>query len=101
MGDQFLALIQSERRDRDAHRHFGLVVDDRSRVRALAEAAGAILLEGPFLDFLEPWGNRVEVVDYRDIQFSKAPAVLRGMGLAGLDKRDAAKRELAEKGLGP
>src|ERR687893_178430 len=60
-------------------RHFGLVVDDRSAVRALAEAAGARLLPGPFLDFLDPWGNRIEVVAYADVQFSKAPAVLRGM----------------------
>ena len=101
MGDQFLALSQGRAQDRDAHRHFGLVVDDRSRVRALAGAAGATLLDGPFLDFLDPWGNRVEVVEYRDIQFTKAPEILRGMGLGHLSKSDEAKAELAEKGLTP
>lgn len=99
MGDQFLALMKSRRDSGDAQRHFGLVVDDRSRVRALAEAAGAAMLDGPFLDFLDPWGNRIEVVDYRDIQFSKAPSVLRGMGLDGLEKSESARRELADKGL--
>ena len=82
------------------HRHFGLVVDERSSVRTLAAEAGAELLEGPFLDFLDPWGNRVEVVEYSDIQFTKAPHILRGMGLA-LSKSDKAQRELAEKGMAP
>ena len=100
MGDQFLALIEGRRQDPDDHRHFGLVVDDRSRVRALAEAAGATLLDGPFLDFLDPWGNRIEVVDYQDIQFTKAPNVLHGMRLDHLAKSDRAKKELADKGMG-
>ena len=69
-------------------------------MRALAEAAGATLLEGPFLDFLDPWGNRIEVVDYKDIQFTKAPNVLHGMGLDHLAKSEKAKKELADKGLG-
>src|SRR3546814_10186546 len=86
MGDQCLALIRRRPQSRDAHRHFGLVVDDRGRVRALAEAAGATILEGPFLDFLDPWGNRIQVVEYRDLQFTKAPEVLRGMKLSHLDK---------------
>jgi hypothetical protein len=67
-------------------------------VRARAAAAGARLLDGPFLDFLDPWGNRVEVVEYANVQFTKAPSVLRGMGLA-LDKNDNARRELADKGM--
>jgi catechol 2,3-dioxygenase-like lactoylglutathione lyase family enzyme len=106
MGDQFLALAQTEAAaDRGGAepaegRHFGLVVDDRSAVRALAEAAGARLLPGPFLDFLDPWGNRVEVVEYADVQFSKTPVVLRGMGL-DLGKGDKARRELAAKGMAP
>jgi catechol 2,3-dioxygenase-like lactoylglutathione lyase family enzyme len=98
MGDQFLALSETKEPHQDRHRHFGLVVDDRARVRALAEAAGARMVEGPFLDFLDPWGNRIEVVAYADIQFSKAPHVLRGMKLSGAKSADA-KRQLAEKGM--
>src|SRR5271169_3742535 len=100
MGDQFIALMQTATPHRDAQRHFGVVVDDRSTVRALAVPAGAQLVEGPFLDFLDPWGNRVEVVDYADIQFTKAPHVLRGMGLR-LAKSDKARRELTDKGMAP
>jgi lactoylglutathione lyase len=100
MGDQFLALMEGRRQGADEHRHFGLFVDDRNRVRELAQAAGATPLEGPFLDFLDPWGNRIEVVDYKDIQFTKAPNVLRGMGLDHLGKSEKARKELADKGLG-
>jgi predicted enzyme related to lactoylglutathione lyase len=99
MGDQFLALMEGRRQDPDDHRHFGLVVDDRRRVRELARAAGAKMLDGPFLDFLDPWGNRIEVVEYRDLQFTKAPEILRGMELSHLDKSEKAKQELAAKGL--
>jgi len=98
MGDQFLALMQGPVKAPRGHRHFGLVVDDRSRVRELAKAAGAELLDGPFLDFLDPWGNRVEVVEYADIQFTKADHILRGMQL-DLHKSDKARKELAEKGM--
>ncbi len=100
MGDQFLALMQSKTSHRDATRHFGLVVDDRAAVRRLAEAAGAKMLDGPFLDFLDPWGNRIEVVQYADIQFSKTPQVLRAMNL-DLGKSDKALKELADKGVRP
>ena len=100
MGDQFVALMETAVPHKDAMRHFGVVVDDRSSIAALATAAGATMVEGPFLDFLDPWGNRVEVVDYADIQFTKAPHVLRGMGLA-LEKTAKARRELAEKGMAP
>ena len=79
IGDQFIALMETRSSHSDQHRHFGLVVDDRSKVRELARAAGATLLAGDFLDFLDPWGNRIEVVEYRDIQFTKAPEVLQGM----------------------
>ncbi len=81
-------------------RHFGVVVDDRSAVRDLAKAAGAEMVPGPFLDFLDPWGNRVEVIAYADIQFTKAPHVLRGMGL-DLEKTAKARQELADKGMAP
>ena len=102
MGDQFinLTLMPGERREGVERRHIGFVVDDRSTVKARAEAAGAVMVEGPFLDFLDPWGNRLEIVEYSNIQFTKAPEVLRGMGLA-LDKNDNAKKELADKGMAP
>jgi predicted enzyme related to lactoylglutathione lyase len=100
MGDQFIALSEGRSEPPDAARHFGLVVDDREAVRAALERAGAEILPGGRLDFRDPWGNRVQVVEYADIQFTKAPAVLRGMGLIALDKRPAALRELEEKGLG-
>ena len=99
MGDQFLTLIPRAAGVPDAERHFGLVVDDREAARAALQAHGVPILPGGRLDFRDPWGNRVQVVDYRDIQFTKAPAVLRGMGLAALDKRAGALRELAAAGL--
>ncbi len=98
LGDQFIALMQGPASGKLEQRHFGIVVDDRSSVRARAEAAGATVLDGRFLDFLDPWGNRIEVVEYANVQFSKAPHVLRGMGLA-LSKNDKAQGELAEKGM--
>jgi catechol-2,3-dioxygenase len=100
LGDQFINLMQSSAGNRDQRRHFGLVVDDRSRVRALVEAAGGELLPGPFLDFLDPWGNRVEVVEYRDIQFTKAPHIMNAMGFDPA-KSEKALRELADKGMAP
>jgi catechol 2,3-dioxygenase-like lactoylglutathione lyase family enzyme len=100
LGDQFIALMENKSPHVDQARHFGLVVDDRSRVRDLARAAGATLLEGNFLDFLDPWGNRIEVIEYRDVQYTKAPEVLRGMKLDHLDKSDEAKQQLAKKGIG-
>jgi catechol 2,3-dioxygenase-like lactoylglutathione lyase family enzyme len=100
MGDQFIALMENKSPHADRARHFGLVVDDRSRVRDLARAAGATMLEGDFLDFLDPWGNRIEVVEYRNVQYTKAPDVLRGMALSHLDKSDDAKQQLARKGMG-
>ncbi len=98
MGDQFIALMEGRSQSADDYRHFGLVVDDRSHVRELAEAAGATMLEGGFLDFLDPWGNRVQVVEYRDLQFTKTDAVLKFMGLH-LDKSEQAQAELREKGI--
>jgi catechol 2,3-dioxygenase-like lactoylglutathione lyase family enzyme len=100
MGDQFIALMKGPVRAPTSHRHFGLVVDDRSAVRALAVEAGAQLVDGPFLDFIDPWGNRVEVVEYANVQFTKASPVLRAMQLE-LTKNEAAKRELAAKGILP
>jgi catechol 2,3-dioxygenase-like lactoylglutathione lyase family enzyme len=99
MGDQFLALSQGRGQPPDQSRHFGLVVDDKSAARAALEGQQAAILPGQRLDFLDPWGNQVQVVDYRDIQFTKAPGVLRGMGLDHLQKRAAAIQELRTKGL--
>jgi lactoylglutathione lyase len=100
MGDQFIALASGRSQPPDDARHFGLVVDDKAATRRALEEAGAEIVPGRGLDFRDPWGNLVQVVDYRDIQFTKAPAVLAGMGLDDLDKRPAALRELREKGLG-
>jgi lactoylglutathione lyase len=99
MGDQFIALAQGRSQAPDDGRHFGLVVDDKAAARAALEAAGVEILPGRGLDFRDPWGNRVQVVDYRDIQFTKTPEVLAGMGIE-IDKSDAALAELREKGLG-
>ena len=79
-------------------RHFGLVVDDKQAARAALEAAGAEIVPGRGLDFIDPWGNHLQVVDYGDIQFSKTPEVLRGMGL-DLPKSERALAELRESGL--
>ncbi|HLY46376.1 MAG TPA: VOC family protein [Stellaceae bacterium] len=116
LGDQFInmTLTHAPRRDgaerrsaerrgverRAERRHIGFVVDDRTSVKGRAEAAGARMVEGPFLDFLDPWGNRIEVIEYSNIQFTKAANVQRGMGLA-LDKNANARKELAEKGMAP
>jgi lactoylglutathione lyase len=37
-------------------------VDDKEAVRAALAAAGVKVLPGRFLDFLDPWGNRIEIV---------------------------------------
>jgi catechol 2,3-dioxygenase-like lactoylglutathione lyase family enzyme len=102
MGDQFINMtrVADYRQEGVERRHIGFVVDDRSTVKARAEAAGAKMVEGPFLDFLDPWGNRIEVVEYANIQFTKAPNVQRGMGLK-LAKNASATKELAEKGMAP
>lgn len=101
LGDQFLALAETKTATMQSpDRHFGLVVDNRDSVRGLVEAAGGTLLSGPFLDFLDPWGNRIEVVDYDKIQFTKAPAVLAAMGVDGT-KTNEALAELREKRMAP
>ena len=100
MGDQFIAIAAGRRQPPDQGRHFGLVVDDKEAVRAALRDAGVPVSAGGSLDFDDPWGNHVQVVDYREIQFTKAPEVLRGMDLDGLQKTEAARRELREKGLG-
>jgi lactoylglutathione lyase len=99
MGDQFVALAEGRSQARDDHRHFGLVVDDKAAVRRALASAGVEIRPGRGLDFHDPWGNLVQVVEYGDIQFTKDAAVLKGMGLGQLPKSDAALRELEHKGL--
>ena len=101
LGDQFLALQKGRRQPSDDGRHIGLVVDDKEAVRQALIEAGVAVLPGRFLDFRDPWGNRIEIVGYDNIQFSKAPNVLRGMGLAQLTKTAVALSELADKGMAP
>jgi lactoylglutathione lyase len=98
MGDQFIALVQAPPGPPDRLRHFGLVVDDREATRRALEEAGVELRPGPGLDFLDPWGNAVQVVQYDEVQFTKAEHVLGGMGL-DLGKTDDALGELRAKGL--
>ncbi len=99
IGDQFIALSEGRTQPPDRARHFGLVVDDKEATRRALAAAGVQIQPGRGLDFLDPWGNHIQVVDYRDIQFTKAPEVLRGMGLDGLAKSEQAQSELRAKGL--
>ena len=101
LGDQFLALQKGRRQPADDGRHFGLVVDDKEAVRAALAAAGIEPLPSRFLDFLDPWGNRIEIVGYDNIQFTKAQHVLRGMGLSHLSRNDQALNELKDKGMAP
>ena len=98
MGDQFLALARDETPHVDRERHFGLVVDDKDAVRAALEAAGVAVTRAPNCSFRDPWGNHVQVVDYREIQFTKAPEVLRAIGLE-LEKSERARAELRAKGI--
>jgi len=101
MGDQFLALQEVAEPHRDAERHFGLVVDDREGLRARLAAAGVRIVTPNRLDFLDPWGNRIEVIGYEDIQFLKARPVLEQIGAGGLRKTVGAKEQLARKGIMP
>src|SRR3954468_3582523 len=99
MGDQFLALAAGRPQPPDRARHFGLVVDDKEAVRAALRDAGVDVAPRGSLDFHDPWGNHVQVVDYREVQFTKASDVARGMGIDGLEKTEQALAELRAKGL--
>jgi lactoylglutathione lyase len=101
LGDQFIALQKGRTQPADDGRHFGLVVDNKEAARKALADAGIETLPGPFLDFLDPWGNRIEIVGYDNVQFTKAPNVLRGMGLAHLSKNEKAIKELTEKRMAP
>jgi catechol 2,3-dioxygenase-like lactoylglutathione lyase family enzyme len=99
MGDQFVALVEPRTGPRDVHRHLGVVVDDKEAVREAAVAAGIDVSAPPALDLHDPWGNLLQVVDYREIQFTKAPEILAAMGLDGLEKTEAALAELRARGV--
>ena len=101
LGDQFINFSKGRCQGPDDNRHVGLVVDDKAAVERQLKELGIAILPGRFLDFLDPWGNRIEIVGYPDIQFTKAAHVLRGMGLEGLKKTQKALDELAEKGMAP
>ena len=99
MGDQFLALARGRTQPPDQHRHFGLVVDDKEAVPARLRELGIPVSSGRGLDFRDPSGNLIQVVDYRDVQFTKTDDVLRALGLEGLEKSESAKAELRAKGV--
>ena len=102
MGDQFIAVAEGRTQEPDGDRHFGLVVDDVDAARAAVEHEGLEVLgrrRGQSFDFRDPWGNRFQVVGYRNIQFERAPGVRRALGIEALEKTPAAQREIAERGL--
>ena len=100
-GDQFIHFAKGRRQGPDERRHFGIAVDDKDLARQLLEDRGVTFLDGKFMDFLDPWGNRVEITTYSKIQYTKADHVLRGMGLAHLRKTPEALHELRAKGMDP
>ena len=101
LGDQFVALAEPRTQPPDTARHVGIVVDDKEAVRATAAAAGIEVSRPPSLDVRDPWGNLLQIVDYREVQFTKAPEILAGMGLDGLAKSEAALAELRARGFTP
>ncbi len=101
LGDQFIAMAKVDSQPRDNDRHFGLVVDDKEAVGHVLEALGIEIVSDRFMDFYDPWGNRIEIVGYEGIQYSKTDGVLRGMQLEHLGKTDKALQELREKGMEP
>ena len=100
-GDQFINFARGRRQGPDDRRHFGLAVDDKELARERLAELGVTFLDGRFMDFLDPWGNRVEITTYTKIQYTKADHVLRGMGLGHLRKTEEALAELRAKGMSP
>jgi lactoylglutathione lyase len=100
-GDQFIALFEGRTQQANEHCHVGMVVDDRRAVRRALRELDVEILPGKGLDFLDPWGNRWQVVEYSEVQFTKAPNILSGMGLGSLRKSENALQELRKKGLAP
>ena len=100
-GDQFINFTRHADRQPDKRRHIGIAVDDKPLARKTLEAMGVKLLDSRLLDFIDPWGNRIEITTYTNIQFTKADHVLKGMGLGHLKKSDEALAELRAKGMAP
>jgi catechol 2,3-dioxygenase-like lactoylglutathione lyase family enzyme len=100
-GDQFINFMLGRNQGPDTGRHFGIAVDDKELARSLLEGMGVEFVGTRFLDFLDPWGNRVEITTYQNIQYTKADHVLQGMGLGHLTKTDKALSELKAKGMAP
>ena len=100
-GDLFISFTMGRNQGPDEQRHFGIAVDDKDLARHTLEDMGITFLDSRFLDFLDPWGNRVEITTYTNIQFSKADHVLKGMGLEHLIKSESAMAELRKKKLAP
>jgi len=100
-GDQFINFTRGRNQRPDVDRHFGIAVDDKELVRSSLQKKGVKLLDGPFLDFLDPWGNRVEITTYVNIQYTKPDHILKGMGLGHLTKSEDALAELNAKNMGP
>ena len=99
-GDQFINFSKGRTQPPDEKRHFGIAVDDKELVRNTLTKMDVALLGGRFLDFLDPWGNRIEITTYTNIMFSKTTTILRGMGMDHLQKTDEALSELDKHGLG-
>jgi lactoylglutathione lyase len=100
LGDQFVQLSLGKTQGPDDKRHFGFVVDDREPVRRALEKLGLTSINER-LNFRDPWGNRIEVVAYDDIQFTKAAHILKGMNVGALKKTPNAIEELKKKGMAP
>ncbi|MGI9317104.1 MAG: VOC family protein [bacterium] len=100
-GDQFINFSLGREQGPDKNRHFGIAVDNKELVRETLKQMGVTISPGKFLDFFDPWGNRVEITTYQNIQFTKAGHVLAGMGLGHLEKTESAQAELTEKGMAP
>ena len=100
-GDQFINFSLGRKQSPDNERHFGIAVDDKELARRALEDMGVVFLDGQFMDFLDPWGNRIEITTYTNIQFTKADHVLRGMGLKHLKKNENSILELAKKNMAP
>lgn len=98
MGDQFIALTLSDRKRQDIDRHFGLVVDDKQLLMDRINELGIELLPGSTFTFLDPWGNRIEIVSYQNVMFSKLPKILEQMNMSDLAKNDNAVNKMSKKG---
>jgi lactoylglutathione lyase len=100
LGDQFIQLTLGRTQVADTKRHFGFVVDDREAVRRAMDRLG-IKSVNERMNILDLWGNRIEIVLYDDVQFTKAEHVLKGMGVGVLRKTASAIEELKKKNMAP